>query len=68
MSDSEHEYLVAHEALRTEVVRLRALTRRALQTAIAAQDAATGRHDDWLDTEMLALERAEDERTEAERA
>ncbi len=60
MSDSEHEYLVAHEALRAEVVQLRALTRRALQAAIEAQDAATGRHDDWLDTELLTLEAASD--------
>jgi hypothetical protein len=60
MSDSEHEYLLAHESLRAEVARLREVARRALQAAVAAQDAATGRHDAWLDADLLEVEGVDD--------
>ena len=56
MSDSEHEYLLETEALREEAARLRTLAVRALRAAIAAQDSATGRHDEWLEAELTRTE------------
>jgi hypothetical protein len=60
MSDSEHEYLVAHEALRMEVARLREVATRAIAAAIDAQETAAGRHDDWLDAALVDLGPTED--------
>ncbi|MET0627570.1 MAG: hypothetical protein ABW033_03830 [Acidimicrobiia bacterium] len=56
MSDSEHEYVLANDTLRGEVVFLRDVALRALHSAIEAQDEASGSHEDWLD-EALRLVR-----------
>ena len=48
MSDVEHELITDLGEIRDEVDELRALARRALQAASAAQDAAYGRHDAWI--------------------
>ena len=49
MSDIEHEFVVENQTLRDDAARLRALAERAVDAAIAAQDAQSGRHDAWLD-------------------
>ncbi len=56
MSDSEHEYVLENDALRAEVVRVRAIALRALRVAIEAQDSATDRHDEWLDAALLSVD------------
>ena len=56
MSDSEHEYVLENDALRAEVSRLRDVALRGLRAAIEAQDSATDRHDEWLDTELLSVQ------------
>jgi hypothetical protein len=49
VSDVEHEFVLENQQLRDEVAQLRVLVDQALQAAIAAQDAASGEHDAWLD-------------------
>jgi hypothetical protein len=56
VSDIEHELVQETERLRERLRQLTAVARRALATAIAAQDRASGRHDPWLDEELAALE------------
>ena len=55
MSDIEHELVVDNVELRDEVARLATVALRALESAIAAQDTALGRHDAWLDEARDAL-------------
>jgi hypothetical protein len=60
MSDIEHEWIGEVEAARAENATLRALAQRALLAASSAQDAAHGRHEEWIDdalTELRATER-----------
>jgi hypothetical protein len=49
VSDVEHEFVQENQQLRDEVARLRLLVERTRRAAIAAQDAATGTHEAWLD-------------------
>ena len=49
MSDVEHEFVQENQQLRDEVARLRLLVERAVRAAMAAQDAARGTHEAWLD-------------------
>ncbi len=55
MSDVEHEFLLENQGLRDEAARLRALAERAVRAAMAAQDAATGDHEPWLDDALADL-------------
>jgi hypothetical protein len=56
VSDAEHELLVDNDALLQDVERLRTLARRAVEAAIAAQDAASGSHEPWLDDARRELD------------
>jgi hypothetical protein len=56
MSDIEHEFVVENETLRQELARVRVLAARAITAAIAAQDAAGGKHDAWLDVALEGLD------------
>ena len=49
MSDLEHELIWEFDAARDEAEDMRVLARRALVAAETAQEAAYGRHDDWID-------------------
>jgi hypothetical protein len=54
VSDVEHEFVLENQQLRDEVERLRLVAERAVRAAIAAQDAATGTHEAWLDDALLS--------------
>ncbi len=49
MSDFEHELILDLRETRDEVDEMRKLARRALVAATSAQEAAYGRHDEWID-------------------
>ena len=49
MSDFEHELILDLGTARDEADEMRTLARRALVAAETAQEAAYGRHDDWID-------------------
>lgn len=56
MTDAEHEYVKENSALQEEVARLEEIAARALRAAIQAQEAAHGRHDDWLDAALRSVQ------------
>jgi hypothetical protein len=49
MSDFEHELIIEFGETRDEADHMRTLARRALVAAETAQEAAYGRHDEWID-------------------
>ncbi len=49
MSDFEHELILDLRETRDEADEMRKLARRALVAATSAQEAAYGRHDEWID-------------------
>jgi hypothetical protein len=53
MSDAEHELIVDMVEAKADVEHFRELARRALVAASVAQDAASGRHDEWIDDALL---------------
>jgi hypothetical protein len=55
MSDIEHELITDIDVARTEIAKLRALAERALVAASTAQDAAYGRHEEWIDDALREL-------------
>jgi hypothetical protein len=55
VSDVEHEFVLENQRLRDEAARLQVLVDRAVRAAIAAQDAATGVHDPWLDDALSSV-------------
>jgi len=57
VSDVEHEFLVETRQLRAAVIAEQQRLRRALETAIDAQDTAFGAHDAWLDDELARVGR-----------
>jgi hypothetical protein len=52
MSDLEHELIVEFGDAQHEADEMRRLARRALIAASSAQEAAYGRHDEWIDDAM----------------
>ncbi len=54
MSDLEHDMIVELLDRLSEAEELRRLARRALVAASTAQEAAFGRHDEWIDDAMRA--------------
>jgi hypothetical protein len=52
MSDFEHELIVDLLETQDEADQMRQLARRALVAASTAQEAAYGRHDQWIDDAM----------------
>jgi hypothetical protein len=52
MSDLEHELIVEFGDAQHEADEMRRLARRALVAASSAQEAAYGRHDEWIDEAM----------------
>ena len=57
VSDVEHEFLVETRQLRAALVAEQQRLRRAVETAIDAQDTAYGAHDAWLDDELARVGR-----------
>jgi hypothetical protein len=57
MSDVEHELISDIDEARVEIERLRTLAERALAAASSAQEAAHGRHEEWIDDALRDVSR-----------
>ena len=57
MSDVEHELISDIDEARAEIERLRALAQRALAAGSSAQEAAQGRHEEWIDDALRDVSR-----------